>query len=323
MNLAKLLTQFVSLSQAEVEDPAVAGLDTPTTVFPSSPFASPQTIDLTVWPLDHIFGRVFEGLRVVCEFQKQARWIVANEIPIDQLERIVGKENLKVELQGVFISPESSSDVSEVVKLANQQKFRLFPSGSGSILDPSKFTAEKVVVLRSDRLNKITRVVPEDLYVILQSGFPLKALSQHIESFKLFYPLADAGSAGTIGGAVAANFKGKSGEKTLQTSEYVLALEIVDPEGQILRVGARTFKSVTGYDLPRLYAGSWGTLGFISEISLRLVPARKRKDYPAVAFEQPTRERSRNQDDPKVVLSSRIKRSLDPNGVFISFDSLA
>ena len=246
-----------------------------------------------------------------------------NKLPIDQLEKIVGKDNLRVELQGVFVSPENSPAVSEVVKLANQQKFRLLPSGSGSILDPSKFTAENVVVLRSDRLNKISKVVPEDLYVILQSGFPLKALSQHIESFKLFYPLADAGSAGTIGGAVAANLKGKSGEKTLQTSEYVLALEIVDPEGQILKVGARTFKSVTGYDLPRLYAGSWGTLGFISEISLRLVPARKKKDYPVVVFERPARERSRNLDDPKALLNSRIKKSLDPNGAFVSLDSPA
>lgn len=248
---------------------------------------------------------------------------MTNETPIDQLERIVGKGNLEVELQGVFVTPENSSAVSEVVKLANQQKFRILPSGSGSILDPSKFSAENVVVLRSDRLNRISNVVSEDLYVILQSGFPLKALSQHIESFNLFYPLADAGSAGTIGGAVAANLKGESGARTLQTSDYVLSLKIVSPEGQILNVGAKTFKSVTGYDLPRLFAGSWGTLGFISEISLRLVPVRKRKDYPAVAFEQPTRERSRNQDDPKVVLSSRIKKSLDPNRVFISFDSLA
>lgn len=248
---------------------------------------------------------------------------MANEIPIDQLERIVGKGNLEVELQGVFVSPENSSAVSEVVKLANQQKFRLLPSGSGSILDPSKFTAENVVVLRSDRLNKISKVVSEDLYVILQSGFLLKALSQYLESFKLFYPLGDAGSAGTIGGAVAANLKGKSGEKTLQTSEYVLALEIVDPTGQILKVGAKTFKSVTGYDLPRLYAGSWGTLGFISEISLRLVPARKRRDYPAVAFERPIREKSGNQDDPKALLNSRIKKSLDPNGAFVCLDSPA
>ena len=248
---------------------------------------------------------------------------MANDIPIDQLEKIVGKDNLKVELQGVFVSPENSSAVSEVVKLANQRGFRILPSGSGSILDPSKYTAENVVILKSDRLNKISRVVPDDLYVILQAGFPLKELSRHIESFNLFYPLANAHSAGTIGGAVAANLKGKSGEKALQTSDYVLSLEIVDPEGQILNVGAKTFKSVTGYDLPRLFAGSWGTLGFISEISLRLVPARKRKDYPSVAFERPAREENRNPDDPKALLNSQIKKSLDPNGIFVGLDSLA
>ena len=247
---------------------------------------------------------------------------MANDIPIDRLEKIVGKDNLKVELQGVFVSPGNSSAVSEVVKLANQLRFKILPSGSGSILDPSKCAAEKVVILKSDRLNKINRVVPEDLYVIVQAGFPVKELSRHVESFNLFYPLANPHSAGTIGGAVAANLKGKSGERTLQTGEYVLALEIVDPQGQILRVGARTFKSVTGYDLPRLYAGSWGTLGFISEISLRLIPARKRKDYPAVVFEPPAEGRSPKPEDAKGILNSRIKQALDPNQVFVSFDSL-
>lgn len=247
---------------------------------------------------------------------------MANDIPIDQLEKIVGKDNLKVELQGVFVSPGNSSAASEVVKLANQRGFRILPSGSGSILDPSKYTAENVVVLRSDRLNKINRMVAEDLYVILGPGCPLKALSQHVQSFNLFYPLADAHSVGTMGGAVAVNLKGKSGEKALQTSEYVLALEIVDPGGQILRVGARTFKSVTGYDLAHLYGGSWGTLGFITEISLRLIPARKRKDFPAITFERPGRGESSKVDDPKGILNSRIKKSLDPNGIFMGFDSL-
>jgi glycolate oxidase len=247
---------------------------------------------------------------------------VANDIPIDQLEKMVGKDNLRVELQGVFLSPENSSAVSEVVKLAGQRGFRILPSGSGSILDPSKHAGEKVVILRSDRLNRIVRVVPEDLYVIVQAGFPLKELGRQIESYNLFYPLANAHSAGTVGGAVAANLKGKSGERTLQTSEYVLALEIVDPQGQILKVGARTFKSVTGYDLPRLYAGSWGTLGFISEVSLRLVPSRKRKDYPDLLFEPPAEGQSLKTDDAKGILNSRIKQALDPNQVFVGFDSL-
>jgi FAD/FMN-containing dehydrogenase len=262
-------------------------------------------------------------LRGVCEFSEQARWIVANEIPIDQLEKIVGKDNLKVELQGVFLSPENSSAASEIVRLANQQKFRILPSGSGSIFDSSRLAAGDFVVLRSDKLNAIIRVVPEDLYVILQAGFPLKELGQHVESHNLFYPLCNASSVGTIGGAVAANLKGKSEERTLQTSDYLLSLEIVDPQGQILKVGAKTFKSVTGYDLPRLYAGSWGTLGFITEVGLRLVPARKRKDFPSITFEPPGRGESSKPDDPKGILSSRIKQALDPSQVFISLDSLA
>ncbi len=245
---------------------------------------------------------------------------MSNRIPINQLKKIVGKDNLKINSEKVFVSPENSTAVSEIVKLANQEKFKILPLGSGSIVDPQKLPADNMVILKSDGLNKVVKVVPEDLYVILQAGFPLKELNHHLKPFNLFYPLSDSTSVGTMGGAVATNLKGKSGEKRIQTREYILALEVVDPEGQILNVGARTFKSVTGYDLPRLFVGSWGSLGFISEISLRLVPARKRKDYPAVIFDPPGRG-VKGQNNFKTLLSSRIKKSLDPNQVFLSFDS--
>ncbi|MCK4403612.1 MAG: FAD-binding oxidoreductase [candidate division Zixibacteria bacterium] len=298
-----------------------------------------------------------------------------SRIPIDRLEKIVGKDNVQIRSEKIFVSPENSSAVSEIVKLANQEKFKILPLGSGSILDWSKLpslrqapfgsepqgrrqggdssasltvpeegrreqsrTAEDMIILKSDRLSRVKKVLPEDLYVILQSGFPLKDLNHHLEPFNLFYPLAPqrAGqaetiSAGTMGGAVATNLKafilkihpeGKSGERSIQTREYVLALEVIDPEGQILNLGARTFKSVTGYDLPRLFVGSWGTLGFICEISLRLMPARKRKDYADIILDPPRRGEIKGQNNFKTILSSRIKKSLDPNQVFFSLDSL-
>ena len=256
---------------------------------------------------------------------------MSSQIPKDKLEKIVGKNNLQIHSDRVFLSPENTSAMSEIIKLAYQEKFRILPLGSGSILDWSKLAPENVVILKSDRLNKIKKVVPEDLYVILEAGFPLKDLSQHLEPFNLFYPLADKSSAGTIGGSVATNLKGISGQREIQTKEYVLALEVVNPEGQILQVGARTFKSVTGYDLPRLFVGSWGTLGFISEISLRLVPARKRKDYPSVVFDKmaslsnhpPRKDTIKSGNSSNTLLSYRIKKSLDPNEVFLSFDSLS
>ncbi len=246
---------------------------------------------------------------------------MSSKIPIDQLEKIVGKDNLQIRSEKVFISPDNISAVSEIVKLANQEKFKILPLGSGSIVDPQKLTADNMVVLRCDRLNKIIKVVPEDLYVILQAGFPLKDLNHHLETFNLFYPLADPKSTGTMGGSVATNLKGKSREKNIQTKEYVLALEVIDPEGQILNMGARTFKSVTGYDLPRLFVGSWGSLGFIGVISLRLVPARKREDYPSIIFDPPRRGKIEGQNEFKTILSSRIKKSLDPNQVFLNFDA--
>ena len=244
-----------------------------------------------------------------------------NNLPIDQLEKIVGKENLQIHSERVFISPENTSALAEIVKLANLEKFKILPLGSASILEWSKLHSENMVILKSDRLNRVKKVFPQDLYVILQAGFPLRDLNHHLKPFNLFYPLADSSSTGTIGGAVATNLKGKSGERNIQTKEYVLALEVIDPEGQILNVGARTFKSVTGYDLPRLLVGSWGTLGFISEISLRLVPARKRKDYPGIIVDPPRRGEIKGQKNLKIILSSRIKKSLDPNLVFLSFDS--
>jgi glycolate oxidase len=275
-----------------------------------------------------------------------------NHALIENLKKIAGEENLQILPHRIDISPENSLTISQIVKLANQEKFRVIPVGTETNLDAQKFLigstirqthgaeqsrreqsrsasslqAGKELFLKCSRVNKIKKVVAEDLYVILEPGFLLKDLNEKLQAFNLFYPLADKTSKGTVGGAVASNLKGSVKERNLQTKDYVLALEVVDPQGEILRVGARTFKSVTGYDLPRLFVGSRGTLGVITEISLRLVPIGKRKEYENLIFELPKRNLSKtetgteteteDQDDYRTILSSRIKKSLDPNGIF-------
>jgi glycolate oxidase len=246
-----------------------------------------------------------------------------DQLLIEKLKKIAGERNLQILSDRIYLSPEDSATVSEVIKLANQERFRIIPVGSESILDAQNLLTGKELFLKFNRLDKIKKVVAEDLYVILEPGFPLKELNEKLQPYNLFYPLADKTSQGTAGGAVAGNLRGDAKDKKLQTKDYVLALEVVDPQGEILRVGARTFKSVTGYDLPRLFVGSWGTLGMITEISLRLVPLGKRKDYEGIVAEVPKRSTSEGQNDRRSILSSRIKKSMDPNGILPNLHSIA
>ena len=241
----------------------------------------------------------------------------------ENLKKIAGEENLEILSDRTCVSPENSLTISQILKLANQEKFKVIPVGTESILEAQNLLTGKELFLKSNGLNKIKKVVAEDLYVILEPGFLLKDLNEKLQPFNLFYPLADKSSRGTVGGAVACNLKGDAKEKNLQTKDYVLVLQVVDPQGEILRVGARTFKSVTGYDLPRLFVGSWGTLGVITEISLRLVPLGKKKDYKDIILKIPKRSDSEDRNDYRTVLSSRIKKSLDPNGIFPDLQSIA
>lgn len=253
-----------------------------------------------------------------------------NQSLIESLKKIAGEENLQILPDRIEASPENSLTISEIIKLANREKFRVIPVGNDSILDLQNLLVGKDLVLKSNRLNNIKKVVAEDLYVILEPGFLLKDLNEKLQPFNLFYPLADKASKGTVGGAVASNLKESIKERNLQTKDYVLALEVIDPQGEILKVGARTFKSVTGYDLPRLFVGSWGTLGMITEISLRLVPIGKRKEYENLVLalskrslsETGTGTETEDQDNYRSILSSRIKKSLDPNGIFPDLKSI-
>jgi glycolate oxidase len=241
---------------------------------------------------------------------------------IGKLKEIAGEKNLRILSDRIDVAPENTVVISKIIKLANQEKFRVIPVGAESVFDARHLLRGKEVLLRPNGLNKIKKVVAEDLYVILEPGFLLKDLNERLQSSNLFYPLADKTCKGTLGGAVASNLKGNAKGRGFQTRDSVLALEVVNPQGEILRVGARTFKSVTGYDLPRLFVGSWGTLGVISEVSLRLVPLGKRKDYEDMVLEVPKRSSSEGQNDYRAILSSRIKKSLDPNGIFPDLQSI-
>ncbi len=238
---------------------------------------------------------------------------------VDTVAKLVGENNLKLELDRLYALPESSDPIVELVKLAAKENFRIIPVGGETKINYDHLLSGNELILSLSRLNQMKKVVPDDLYVIVEPGFLLKDLNKALKSNKVFYPLAADDQKGTVGGSVACAVEGKTRDQKVLTKDFILGLQVVTSSGEILNAGARVFKSVTGYDLTRLFTGSWGTLGIITEVSLRVHPLVRKGDYEDVTLLPPARKRmdKRPAEDPGVKLNLRLKQELDPRGIFV------
>jgi len=238
---------------------------------------------------------------------------------VDTVARLAGGNNLKLELDRVYACPENSDPIAELVKLAAKENFRIIPIGAETKINYDHILSGNELILGLSSLNQIKKVVPDDLYVIVEPGFLLKDLNKALKSNNVFYPLAADDQKGTVGGSVACGLEGRTRDQRVVTKDFVLGLQVVTSSGEILNTGARVFKSVTGYDLTRLFTGSWGTLGIITEVSLRVHPLVRKGDYENVTLLPPVRKRmdKRSAEDPRVRLNLRLKQELDPQGIFV------
>ncbi|MCM3668310.1 glycolate oxidase subunit GlcD [Mesobacillus maritimus] len=181
-------------------------------------------------------------------------------------------------LPDAVLSPRNTKEVSEIVKLCNEHKIPIVPRGSGSNLCGGTCPIEGGVVLLFKHMNQILELDEENLTVTVQPGAITLDIINTVEAKGLFYP-PDPSSMkiSTIGGNINENSGGLRGLKYGVTRDYVLALEVVLPNGDIVRTGGKLAKDVAGYDLTRLYVGSEGTLGVITEATLKLVPKPETK----------------------------------------------
>jgi glycolate oxidase len=181
-------------------------------------------------------------------------------------------------LPDAVVSPRNTEEIAEIVKICNEYKVPIVPRGSGTNLCGGTCPTEGGIVLLFKHMNKILEIDEENLTITVQPGVITLDLMNAVEAKGLFYP-PDPGSMkiSTMAGNINENSGGLRGLKYGVTRDYVIALQIVLPNGDIIRTGGKLAKDVAGYDLTRLFVGSEGTLGVVTEATLKLLPMPETK----------------------------------------------
>ena len=213
---------------------------------------------------------------------------------IKELEEIVGAKNVlsrKVDLvtysydatsdmprqaPDIVVLPTTTTEVQRIVNLAQEQGLAIYPRGAGTNLSGGTIPLKKGIVLSFQRMSMIIEVDPDNLTATVQPGVVIQELNNAVAPFGLIYP-PDPGTVATatMGGSIAENSGGLRGLKYGVTKHYVMGMEVVLANGDKVRFGGKTVKNVTAYDFANLFVGSEGTLGIVTEITVKLIPSPK------------------------------------------------
>lgn len=220
--------------------------------------------------------------------------VVTREL-VGELEAIVGKSNLLTDLERmenyshdetskeeyahspeVVITPTSADQIAAVMKLATRERIPVTPRGAGSGLSGGAIPLFGGIVLSVEKMNKVLEIDEANLTVTAEAGIVTNELNEQLKSRGLFfagYPMSLETC--FLGGNIAENAGGGKAVKYGVTGRYILGLEVVTPQGDIVELGGKVTKDVSGYDLKQLYIGSEGTLGIITKATIKLLGVPK------------------------------------------------
>jgi glycolate oxidase len=220
---------------------------------------------------------------------------------VEELKGIVGEENVLTSpeellcysydstvlqhLPEVVVLPRTTQEVAATVALASRERIPLVPRGAGTNLAGGTIPIKGGIVLSLTRMIDILEIDTVNMVAVVQPGVVTGKLQAAVAKRGLYYPPDPASlRATTIGGNVGMNAGGPHALKYGVTSDYVMGLEVVLPSGEVIRTGGKAIKNVTGYNLTQLFVGSEGTLGVITETTLRLIPQPETSGSVLAAF---------------------------------------
>lgn len=184
----------------------------------------------------------------------------------------------------VVVTPSTTEEVVAIVQIANRYRLPVYPRGAGTNLSGGAIPLKKGIVLSTQKMNRILEIDVDNLTATVQPGVIIQDLNNEAVKHGLIYP-PDPGTVATatMGGSVSECSGGLRGLKYGVTKHYIMGMEVVLASGEVIKWGGKTVKNVSGYDLTALFTGAEGTLGIITKLLVKLIPAPEaRKSLLAV-----------------------------------------